>query len=210
MEPSAENVPASDGMLYERAQHGDREAIAQLLERHLPGLEAYVRLKAGRAVRAHEETRDIVQSVCRELLGGLERFEFRGEGPFRHWLYTAALRKIVARDAYWRAQRRDAGRNVDAEPDLAGDRAVLGHYGAFASPSQVALAREELERIEAAFDRLDEPQRELILLARVAGLSRREIAEQLGKSEEAVRVSLHRALARLSALLEPPEDGSGN
>jgi DNA-directed RNA polymerase specialized sigma24 family protein len=36
------------------------------------------------------------------------------------------------------------------------------------------------------------------------GLSRAEIAERIGKSEGAVRVILHRALARVSQLLAEP------
>jgi DNA-directed RNA polymerase specialized sigma24 family protein len=38
-------------------------------------------------------------------------------------------------------------------------------------------------------------------MAHIAGLSRAEIAQQMGKSEGAVRVILHRALARISELL---------
>lgn len=42
-------------------------------------------------------------------------------------------------------------------------------------------------------------------LAHVVGLSRAEIAERLGKSEGAVRVLLHRALARLADVLADAE-----
>ena len=52
-----------------------------------------------------------------------------------------------------------------------------------------------------AFAQLPEDYREVITLSRVVGLSHGQIASQLGKSEGAVRVLLHRALARLSGLL---------
>ena len=64
------------------------------------------------------------------------------------------------------------------------------------------MAREELERIESAFDRLPEEYREVITLARIAGLSRAEIAERMGRREGAVRTLLSRALARLAELLD--------
>jgi RNA polymerase sigma factor (sigma-70 family) len=204
--PPAEQTPPD---LFDRARDGDREAIAALLERHLPGLRAYVRLKAGPLVRAREATSDLVQSVCRELLVNLDQFEYRGEGPFRHWLYTAALRKIVAKDAFWRAEKRDAARDLPQPSDPGSDPVLVAGYRSLSSPSQVALAREEIERIEKAFERLTDEQREVILLARVAGLSRREIGESMGKSEEAVRVALHRALARLAALIDQPSPGQG-
>jgi DNA-directed RNA polymerase specialized sigma24 family protein len=42
----------------------------------------------------------------------------------------------------------------------------------------------------------------VVTLAHLAGLSRAEIGEQMGKTEEAVRALLHRAKARLAILLE--------
>ena len=54
------------------------------------------------------------------------------------------------------------------------------------------------ERVETAFDRLSDEQREVISLAHVVGLSRAEIAARLGKSEGAVRTMLSRALADLA------------
>jgi len=185
--------------LFERARHGDRVALGELLQQHLPSLRAYVRLRAGGVVRAREESADIVQSVCRELLGSIDSIEYRGEVAFRHWLHTAALRKIVEKHDRYRAQKRDALREV--EMDAAGE--LLQAYRAFSSPSQHALAHEELARIERAFETLPEDYREVILLARVTGLSRKEIGEQTGRSEAAVRVLLHRALARLAKELGP-------
>ena len=61
--------------------------------------------------------------------------------------------------------------------------------------------------MEAALDRIREDYREIILLARVTGLSHREIAEKLGKSEGAVRMLLHRALGRLAAAMQAIEAG---
>ena len=51
---------------------------------------------------------------------------------------------------------------------------------------------------------MPEEYREVITLAHLVGLSRAEIALQMGKSEGAVRVLLHRALARMSAILSGP------
>ena len=209
MEPDGQIDPA----LYDRARAGDPAAMAELLQRHMPGLRAYVRLRAGPLVRRHERTSDLVQSVCLELLGGLDRFEYRGEAAFRHWLYTAALRKVMAKDAYWRAEKREAGRQQAQAQSGSADALLLAQYGRLSSPSQHALAREELERIEAAFELLSEEHREVILLARVAGLDRKQIGEAMGKSEGAVRVLLHRALARLAGLLDaasqPPTGDAG-
>ena len=45
-------------------------------------------------------------------------------------------------------------------------------------------------------------QREVITLAHLAGLPRKEIAALFDRSEEAVRTQLHRAMARLAVLPE--------
>ena len=60
------------------------------------------------------------------------------------------------------------------------------------------MAKEELARLEAALTRLSGEHREVIVLARIVGLSPAQIGAQLGKSEGATRILLHRALARLA------------
>ena len=186
------------------AARGERAAVDALLARYLPELRAFVRLRAGPLIRAHESSSDLVQSTCREVLEHLDRFRFPSESAFRHWLFTTALRKLSNRRDYWTAAKR-AAPGEGAEKPLVGapqaDEALLQSYASFATPSRNAIAREELERIEAAFEQLSEEHREVITLARVVGLSRAEIAEQMGRSEVAVRALLHRALARLSDLL---------
>ncbi len=184
--------------LVRRSSVGDREALQALLQRHLPALRTWVRLRAGPLVRAHESNSDIVQSVCRELLEGLSGFEWRGEAAFRAWLFTAGMRKLVERQRHWQAARRDAARDV-----AVGEGADLAElYGTVLTPSRVAMAREDVARLESAFDALTEEQREVLLLARVAGLSRAEIAAQLGRSEDSVRNLLHRGTARLALRMQ--------
>jgi RNA polymerase sigma-70 factor (ECF subfamily) len=64
------------------------------------------------------------------------------------------------------------------------------------------MAKEAVERIEAALDALPEDYREVITLAKLVGLSRAEIGEVMGRSEGAVRTLLFRAQARLAELLD--------
>lgn len=185
----------------ERDPSGPKPPAEEVLERHLSGLRAFVRLRSNRRIRERESASDIVQSVCRELLEQ-EGFEYRGEAELRGWLYTAALRKIVERDRKMNAQKRDVRREVRDD----GERGLLDAYATISTPSMHASAREQLARIEAAFDRLSEEQREVLSLARVAGFSHREIAERTGRSEESSRQLLRRALIRLSIVLEEDDE----
>ena len=186
--------------LLSQLERGDRRAIDALLEQNLNGLRTYVRLHSGPFLRQREASGDLVQSVCREVLSNLDRFRFPSEAGFRQWLYVTALRKIRRRYAYWGAQRRDAGREVELADD-----GLAGAYASLGTPSQVAVAHERIERIERAFDRLPENYRRAVVLARIVGLSTTELAARLGKTEGATRTLLSRATARLAELIDDSE-----
>lgn len=187
-EPDVETLAA--------ATSGDPAAVGQLLERYLPGLRAFVRLRAGELVRRHEDYTDIVQSACRDVLENLGRHRHGGDEGFRRWLYRTALRKIADRYEYYGAQKRASNR-VGAL-----DSNASAYEGDIPSPSQHAIANEEAARIETALTALPEDYREVIVLARYVGMSHREIAVEMERSELAVRTLLSRALARLAELLD--------
>jgi RNA polymerase sigma-70 factor (ECF subfamily) len=191
--------------LLRRMRDGDPEAVDRLMGRHLPGLRAYVRVQAGPLLRAHEESTDIVQSVCREVLGKLDRFRYPSEAGFKQWLYTTALRKIRDRYDYYLAAKRDVRLEERAAASGSAAPGDLAHvYRTLATPSRAASAKEEIERIERAFDELPERYREVLVQARLLGLSRSEIAAARRMTENAVGVLLFRASAKLAGLLDRP------
>ena len=69
------------------------------------------------------------------------------------------------------------------------------------TPSGLAELHESWRRVEEALEKLSEDQREVILLAYIVQMPRAEIARKLGRTDLAVRLLLHRALARLSLLV---------
>jgi len=76
--------------------------------------------------------------------------------------------------------RREAGPVAEHSTEDPAD--LLACYRAFHTPSQQAAAREELERVEAAFDRLPPDHRQVIVMAKILGLSHAEIGAELGRS----------------------------
>ncbi len=188
-----------------RAAGGDATARDALFAAHQDALRAYVRLRLGRHLRSREESLDLTQSVVREALEDLPRFEVRGEGGFRRWLLMRAENKIKDRGRFWKRARRDPRLEialVSGSGDDAEDRAVVAALQNLSTPSREAAGREELLRLEHAIAELSDDQRRVILLARVAGMSHEEVAREMGRTVLATRSLLARAMARLAILME--------
>lgn len=185
--------------LVARATRGDPTAIENLLCRNLAALRAFVRAKAGPRLLARESASDVVQSVCRELLEDLPVLHFDSEPAFRAWLFRAAWHKLVDRARRLETDKRDVARERVLASDAGDDHALA----TFLTPSRDACAREDLARLEQAFDELPDEYREAIVLHKVAGLSYGEISAELGRSEGACRNLVYRGLARLAELLGP-------
>jgi RNA polymerase sigma factor (sigma-70 family) len=69
-----------------------------------------------------------------------------------------------------------------------------------AAPDRIVIARDELRRLQAAFDCLPPRCREAVMMKQVDGLSRREIAQRMGVSEETVKRHLTNGMCALADL----------
>lgn len=174
----------------------------ELLADHLGLLRGYVRRRLGAKIRSKETSLDLVQSVCREALDDLSRFEDRGEGSFRRWLFTRAENKIRDRGRFWGRERRAVDREVPLESGPAEEQAGPEPLASYDTPDQRAAAREDLARLESAFADLPEDYREVLVLSKLEGLTGAEVAQRIGRSQSATRTLLCRALARLGTALE--------
>jgi len=196
--PEKDPHPTHDLILS--MQRGDRQAADELMRLHLPGLRAFVRLRAHPALRVRESEEDLVQSVCREVLQDIGNYEYQGEGSFRNWLFTLALHKIRNKLDYHLAEKRNLGRDRQEDEEERLSR-LWDCYSRFESPTQAVVLRERIAQVERAFDRLPEHYREIILKARIIGLSHEEIAREKKSTVEASRALLRRAILRLASIL---------
>jgi RNA polymerase sigma-70 factor (ECF subfamily) len=155
----------------------DLDAFAAIYDRHFAGIYGYCFRELGSADLAE----DAAQQIFEQALLSLPRY--REAGKFRSWLYAIAYRVIAT-------QRGARSRPALALTDDVADPA--------SSPEQHALDAVERDELLAAIARLSQEQR-LVIELRMAGLKGREIAEELGRSHEAVRMLQHRALDRLGA-----------
>jgi RNA polymerase sigma-70 factor (ECF subfamily) len=166
---------------------GDDDAFGELFRRHERLVLAIVRRYATSA----DDAGDLVQRTFLRAFEAARRSLRKGERsavPFRRWLIRVAVN--LAKN-----HRRDALRVVRVPLDAAAEPAV-----APAAPD--ALVRREREvRLRAAVLRLPRRQREVLTLRIDAELPFAELAEALGITENAAKVSFHHATRALRAAL---------
>ena len=179
--------------LLAAAHAGDPAATRELLER---ATEPAWRWSKG-FCRDPDDAADLAQDVLLTLLRSLGAF--RGESSLSTWLYTVA-RRACAR----RRQRADRGRSLDAPTHAhLRDRPDPG-----AGPARRLERLELSQRLEAAIAELPEPQRAVLVMRDVEGLSAAEVAEVLGLGARAVKSRLHRARLAVRERLAPYVAGS--
>lgn len=173
--------------LVEAARHGDRSAFDELVRRTTADTYTLAR----RLVSDDEDARDVVQEAYLRAYRSLG--SFRGDAQFTTWLY-----RITANCASTHLGRRRKHRHdpLDEEVDVADP--TPAHDPATAADA--ALLRHHLEVAIAA---LPARLRAVVVLRDIYDLSHADIAAQLGISESAAKVRLHRARRKLRTAVFP-------
>jgi RNA polymerase sigma-70 factor (ECF subfamily) len=180
--PEPQPILPADAELVARWQAGDEAAASDLVRRHTVHLARFLA-----ASGAGEDLDDVVQETFFRAFRRIGTF--RGTASFRTWLM--AIGSNALKDVGRRHKRR---RVLPLE-----DRDVVDERG---SPHDGAVAREVLERLEAAVRTLPRLQRDVFLMRAQQGESYEAIAEALGTTVGAARVHYHHAMKRLREVLE--------
>jgi RNA polymerase sigma-70 factor, ECF subfamily len=179
------------------ARAGSKEALDALFERVAGRLLALIRLRLGRGLRARLESRDILQASLLRAFRHMDQLQGGDSAALMAWLARIAENEIRDQADFHGRQRRDAARDVPLE-----DPALGGLAERIRSQASRLILDEEAERLELALETLDEPYREVILLRKYEELSFEEIAQRMGRSPDACRMLLARALTALTLALE--------
>jgi RNA polymerase sigma-70 factor (ECF subfamily) len=169
------------------ASAGDRLALDQLLARIRPMVLQYCRARIGNGMLGSQAAEDVAQDALLAVCGALGRW--RPEKRVMAFVYGIASNKVV--DAY-----RAAGRDRSVPTDGVPDSPDLSP-----GPEQSAMLGSEVAELRAMLDELPEHHREILVLRLALGLSAVEVAQTVGSTSGAVRVTQHRALTRLRELV---------
>lgn len=91
------------------------------------------------------------------------------------------------------------GRRAEVVPiDAVADLDILGVASDEPGADRKLIARDELRRVRSAVEQLPTRYREVVLLRRIEGLPRREIAQRLGLAEATVAEYLAKAMTALA------------
>ena len=187
------------------AKDGDESALDQLCRVYSERVRWIVRLRMGGELRSKLESMDLAQDVFISALRDLGNFTYKNEGDFLRWLSRIAENRLRDNLDKLHADKRDIRKEVrlkSYEPTT-GDSfvAALGPIDT-TTPSVIMSRREDLAKLAKAIDALTSEYKEVIVLTKIEGLSYKEIAESLGKSSDAVRMLVSRAMAALSGAFE--------
>jgi len=191
------NIDQKTQELVTLAKGGDDSALEQLCKR----VRRIVRLRMASEIRPRLDSMDLVQDALISALGGLKDFTYKNEGDFLRWLARITQNELRDNLDKLYTEKRDVRKEVRIEnygPTTGGG--FVGTPGPIeaTTPSAIMSKKEDLDKLEKAIDQLKPDYREVIVLAKIDGLTYKEIANKLGKSIDSVGHLLSRAMVALT------------
>ncbi len=159
----------------------DPREFGQIYQLYIQSIFRYLYSRIGSLPEAEDATAQTFLAA----LEALDRYQHRGH--LAAWLFAIARRKAM--DAFRRQRQQvplEYAENVPAETDVL----------------QQVIQTEQITALEKLIRALPEEEHELIRLRYIAELSFSEIGRLLNRSEDSVKKSLYRLLARLQSQLE--------
>jgi RNA polymerase sigma-70 factor (ECF subfamily) len=161
------------------AQDGDKRAYNKLLSAIAP----YIRNSIIKSLSNQDAAEDITQEVLISVHKSLSSYS--PQRPFRPWLMAIVnfRRTDYLRKHY--AQRQDKMTTTDENYEFEAENVT--------NPNNAG----ELKDIEAALEGLSEDHRKIFQMIKIEGYTAKEVANEMGMNESAVKVSAHRTMKKL-------------
>jgi RNA polymerase sigma-70 factor (ECF subfamily) len=171
--------------LVDAARRGDQDALEDLVRATYGGTYTL----AYRLTGNEDDARDVVQDTYLRACRGLRRF--RGDAQFTTWLYRITANcsaNLLAKRARHRTETLAEDEPViDLRPEI--------------DPEARLAGSDERARVASALAELPWRLRQVIVLRDIYDLAHAAIAKELGITEAAAKVRLHRARRRLREII---------
>ncbi|MDB4614661.1 sigma-70 family RNA polymerase sigma factor [bacterium] len=178
--------------LLDSLRDGDREAVAELLNRWRPYLRNRARGLMGARMASRADSSDLVQEVLVEANNGIDTFQGHCEGQWRAWLQTILRRQATKLTRYHTAECRAVKTENAAYEPLAASQNT---------PSEVMSAKEDWRELLSAIELLPPAMRTVVSARVFERKSFEAIAEEMQTTSGAARVTWTRAVRKLTDAL---------
>ncbi|MFC1848292.1 sigma-70 family RNA polymerase sigma factor, partial [Chloroflexota bacterium] len=175
----AEESRVQEGEIVARQlKRQDPETWSRVYEEFFPRIYRFIALR----VRNRTEAEDLTEQVFLKALESSPSFRWRG-APISSWLFRIARNQVI-----------DYHRTDKSKSMLPLDDSLVSSE---VDPAEAAERNWDIRQAIRAVGELTQAQRDVIELRFAGGLSTAEVAKVLGKSQGAVKVMQHSALAAL-------------
>jgi RNA polymerase sigma-70 factor (ECF subfamily) len=198
------NLPPFDPEIaIQAARQGDANAVAALIEHYRPYLRLLAKIYFGKRLQSKLDESDLVQEAS--LLATRDLANFRGttEAELAMWLRSILSNVAANARRHFDQQKRSVRLEQQFQNEL--DRSSAGVSrvaGDESSPSQRVARRERAVVLAEALEELDVEQRMVITMRDLEGYSLEEIADDLGKTRNAVQKIWARAISEMRRILK--------
>ncbi|HZN93160.1 MAG TPA: sigma-70 family RNA polymerase sigma factor [Myxococcales bacterium] len=174
--------------LVGRAARGDRQALRRLYDLYSPSAMAI----ALRMLKNRPMAEEVVQDAFLEVWRRAREYD-AARGTVSAWIATISRTRALDR------------LRADARLAAAKEKAAAQPETPSVAPLELAVERQQRERVNAALGTLPAEQRLAIELAYFDGLTQREIAEKLGQPLGTVKTRVRLAMEKLAVVLCGPQ-----
>ncbi len=173
----------------------DENTISELLSWYRPLLSDIALSHHAPLLRAKFDASDIVQQTCQDACANFEQFEAQTSNQFVAWLLKLLANNFAdAKRHFIRAQKRSVLRE---QCSLADSRTLAQHLVWTSLPEHDIVYRERLRAVASAVNRLPEGIQQVLKWRFEDEMTYSEIGKIVGRSEDAIRVSVRRCLIAL-------------
>lgn len=196
------NMAASSIALVQRAAHGYRAALTELLERHGPAVRVRFQSQIPKRWQSVLSLDDLMQETYTDAFLDFGEFAPQDDNSFEHWLEAIAKHNLSDALRMLEAEKRGGDRKriemSKTDESFVALYDLLSHSGT--TPSRAAAKGEVRTALKQAVEQLPTDYRRVVQLYDLEGAMIGEVSKALDRRPGAVfmlRARAHRALSKL-------------
>lgn len=171
-----------DKVLVERAKKGEKDAYGLLYKKYFHKVFRYCKFNT----KSEEEAKDVCQDAFVKAYKKISDFKTNGVWSFQAFVFTIARNLIID------ATRKKKEANIDDYENLQSDENLFDKNE----------RHENIEKVKNVLSKLEEIERQIVLLRFFEEMPSSEVAKILGMNDGALRVRTHRVMQKMKDLYE--------